>query len=161
MDGVIGLAFNDKKEVLLIKRRDIPIWIIPGGGIEDGETPEEAMIREFQEETGFRIKIKRKAAIYRQDNKKDIHLFVCQIIFGKPTLGPETKEINFFDSNQIPSLSHPSIREWLDDEGRNLPTPIHRKIKPVSKLMVLSNIFKHPILVARFFLAKIGIRVNI
>lgn len=29
------------------------IWIAPGGGVEPGETPEEAMVRELTEETGF------------------------------------------------------------------------------------------------------------
>ena len=28
-------------------------WITPGGGIDDGESPEEAVIREIREETGF------------------------------------------------------------------------------------------------------------
>lgn len=161
MDGVIGLAFKRKNEVLLIKRRDVPIWVIPGGGIENGETPEEAMAREFLEETGFKVKIKRKVAVYRQNHKKDIHLFTCQILSGKPTLGPETKDIGFFDYDSIPSLSHPALKEWLDDETENSPVIIYRDVKPISNLMVLSNFFKHPTLVIRFFLTKIGIRINL
>jgi 8-oxo-dGTP pyrophosphatase MutT (NUDIX family) len=34
-----------------------PIWITPGGGIEAGESPAEAAVREFQEETGVAIDI--------------------------------------------------------------------------------------------------------
>ena len=32
-------------------------WTLPGGGIEFGETPETAVIREFEEETGLRVQI--------------------------------------------------------------------------------------------------------
>jgi 8-oxo-dGTP pyrophosphatase MutT (NUDIX family) len=34
-----------------------PIWITPGGGIEPGESPAAAAVREFQEETGIAIDI--------------------------------------------------------------------------------------------------------
>ena len=31
-------------------------WLIPGGGLEEDETPEECCIRETEEETGFIVK---------------------------------------------------------------------------------------------------------
>ena len=31
-------------------------WLVPGGGLEEGETPEECVIREVEEETGFIVK---------------------------------------------------------------------------------------------------------
>lgn len=34
-----------------------PIWITPGGGIEPGESPAEAAVREFLEETGIAIDV--------------------------------------------------------------------------------------------------------
>ena len=37
MPGSSVIAFDkDKRKIVLVKRRDIPIWVIPGGGIEDG-----------------------------------------------------------------------------------------------------------------------------
>ncbi|MFK7934056.1 MAG: NUDIX hydrolase [Saprospiraceae bacterium] len=45
-----GVVFNEKKEALLIYRRDF--WDLPKGKIDPGETPEEAAVREVQEETG-------------------------------------------------------------------------------------------------------------
>ena len=36
-------------------RRDLGAWTIPKGGVEPGETPLAAAIREFTEETGFEI----------------------------------------------------------------------------------------------------------
>ncbi len=57
---VVGLLFDyDKKYVVLI-RKTHPEWQQgklngPGGHIEEFETPEQAMIREFQEETGYYV----------------------------------------------------------------------------------------------------------
>lgn len=53
---------NDKRQVLLFlrdNRPDIPYpntWDIPGGHVEDGETPEQCIAREMQEEIGIRLK---------------------------------------------------------------------------------------------------------
>lgn len=45
-----GLVFNDKKEFLLIQRRGW--WDLPKGKIDEGESREEAALREVLEETG-------------------------------------------------------------------------------------------------------------
>ena len=48
----IYLVKNDNK-VLLTWNKNLQTWIPVGGHIEQGETPEEAIIREVKEETGF------------------------------------------------------------------------------------------------------------
>ena len=45
-----GVVYNAKKEILLIHR--LGVWDLPKGKIDDGETPEQAAIREVEEETG-------------------------------------------------------------------------------------------------------------
>jgi 8-oxo-dGTP pyrophosphatase MutT (NUDIX family) len=32
---------------------DVGLWIVPGGGVDNGETLEQAVLREIEEETGF------------------------------------------------------------------------------------------------------------
>ena len=62
---VVALITNPSGEVLLAKRHqpdNFQIhdkWEFPGGGIEFGEDPEMALIREVKEETGLEIKIVR------------------------------------------------------------------------------------------------------
>lgn len=58
---VVGLVFSDDLShvVLLRKRRSAPEHLAgrlsgPGGRVEDGEYPLQAMVREFHEETGVR-----------------------------------------------------------------------------------------------------------
>ena len=54
------VILKDEKYVLLqqlIKDQNRSFWGMPGGGIEDGETAEEAAIREAKEETNLDIKL--------------------------------------------------------------------------------------------------------
>ena len=78
----IGIIFNhNKDEVLLVKRRDVPVWILPGGGVDTNETPEEALLREIQEETGYQVQITRKSAEYSPINRLAAFtsVYVCTI----------------------------------------------------------------------------------
>ncbi|KAH1806492.1 hypothetical protein KXX35_009502, partial [Aspergillus fumigatus] len=64
--GTMGLLFRGGK-VLLIKRRakagvngevlSPESWAFPGGAVDPGETPEVAVVREFQEEVGLAVRL--------------------------------------------------------------------------------------------------------
>ena len=58
---VKGIVVLDNK-ILLLKRvkpstDGLGFWELPGGGLEHGETPDQALIRELKEETGLDIVI--------------------------------------------------------------------------------------------------------
>lgn len=58
--GVGAVIWNDRKEVLLIRRTKEPRigqWSLPGGKIEKGESLEDALLREVLEETGLEVEI--------------------------------------------------------------------------------------------------------
>lgn len=59
LDRVCGALIRGEK--ILMVRHQTPgtraFWTLPGGGVEDGETPEAAVIREVREETGLHVSV--------------------------------------------------------------------------------------------------------
>ena len=60
-EGSSILFVNDRRQVLLFLRDDKPdiaypnMWDVPGGHVEPGETPEQCIVREMDEEMGIRL----------------------------------------------------------------------------------------------------------
>ena len=56
--GVVARTVGGEREYLLVEASGRPgEWVLPKGHIEPGETPEEAAVREVQEEAGVRAEI--------------------------------------------------------------------------------------------------------
>lgn len=152
---------RSQKKILLVKRRDVPVWVIPGGGIEKGETSEMAAIRETKEESGFDIKIIRKVAEYtHRGSHKRNNLFEAVVVGGKARLSNESKDVAFFDVGNLPDPHHPLISDWLKDLDKKSENVIRREIQGVTIKQALSQFHKHPVAVIRFILTRFGIRIN-
>ncbi|MEM8728032.1 MAG: NUDIX domain-containing protein [Chlamydiota bacterium] len=161
-ESVNGIVFSkDRKEVLLTKRRDVPVWVLPGGGIELEESPEEGVIREIREETGYRVTILRKVAEYTPPNRLTRHtyLFECSVIGGRATLTSETQGIAFFPIDHLP-LTPPPYPDWISDSLRQSPAPLHKPISGVTYIDLFKHFLYHPILVCRFLLSRLGLPIN-
>ena len=65
--GASAVVVSDG-QVLLIKRRDVEVWALPGGAIDSGESTAQAAIREVKEETGIDIDLVRLVGIYSSPN---------------------------------------------------------------------------------------------
>ena len=86
--GVYALIFNGES-ILLAHRRDIDWWNLPGGGMEAGETVDEAMIREVREETGLKVRVEQLVGVYSKPQKQEVVLtFRCAVIGGTLHVGP-------------------------------------------------------------------------
>jgi 8-oxo-dGTP diphosphatase len=57
--GAVGFVFNPRGEVLLVEHVLHPRlpWGAPGGWLDPGETPGEAVVREMREEVGLSVEI--------------------------------------------------------------------------------------------------------
>ena len=104
--GVSGVVLNQKGQVLLIQRNDSKAWSLPGGGVEDGESPDQAVVREIKEETGLDVGVIRLTGIYIRYLWKKNLLFVykCQVKGGVLTKSEETDDFRWINLKQVSVL---------------------------------------------------------
>lgn len=161
-EAAIAILFNEKRDqVLLVRRRDIPVYVPPGGGIDPGELPEQAALREALEETGVDVKIVRKVGEYSPKNRlaKPTHVF--EGVAERENLTPtnETLGAKFFPLNALPEPMAPPHLEWIHEAQENLPL-IQREISSVSYFQLLRGMVLYPKITFLFLLTKLGIHLN-
>ncbi len=114
--GVFALIFNHEKHILLGHRQDIDWWNLPGGGMEYGETVDEAVCREVREETGLEVKVERLVGVYSKPQKQEVVLtFLCQVIGGTLQPTEETRESRYFAPEALPENTLPKHRQRIED----------------------------------------------
>lgn len=114
--GAFNVVICNQK-VLLVKRRDFPLWDIPGGVVESDELPSEAAIREMYEETGYEVQIDYEFARYIDKTRNDCqHLFKSHIINGElKRTTTETRDLRWFSLNRLPLLIIPNRKRQIRD----------------------------------------------
>jgi ADP-ribose pyrophosphatase YjhB (NUDIX family) len=110
---VRGAAFREGKILLVREMLDEGRWTLPGGWMDMGDTPGGAAAREFREETGYEVRVRKLAAVYDRDRHGHPPylfsiikmFFIVEITGGHPLDSIETGESAFFSVNQLPELS--------------------------------------------------------
>lgn len=91
---------------------EIPYFFLPGGAIEEGETPSESAARECLEETGYRVRILEETAFERKyDFPWDGKVHACKTIFFVGVLDQE-----WVAPPQVEDASYHRGVDWIDEK---------------------------------------------
>ncbi|MGC9393649.1 MAG: NUDIX hydrolase [Anaerolineae bacterium] len=122
--GAFAVIFDDAGRVLLCHRRDIDMWNLPGGGMESGELPTDAVIREVKEETGLDVAIERLVGVYGKPDRDDlVFAFTCNVTGGQLTETDESDACQYFALDDIPLNTNPKQIERVYDAVKPTDQP--------------------------------------
>lgn len=126
--GVRGVVLRGD-EVLLVRHGYTPGWHLPGGGVEPGETFEEALAKELLEEGNVRVTgAPRLHALFQNRNassRDHVAVYVVRAFeYGGP-LAPsfEIQEAKFFPLSALPDGTTQSTRRRLAEILEGTPPP--------------------------------------
>lgn len=159
--GLLVIQDESGKECLALIHRLKPsktnpeiiddFFVVPGGGVEEGEKIEETAVREIQEELGIQSETLR--LLYTQENETNVHnYFLCKYVDGKfgtgtgpeftdsehikkgghyiPTLIPLTE---IYNTNLVPSELKNALQSDLVLNGFNMENIRYRDISKVQE----------------------------
>ena len=115
--GVGGVVVRDGR-VLLIRRGKEPLygrWVIPGGTVERGETLEEALVREMEEETQLRVEPLEVLTVFdriqREGGRVVYHYvivdFLCRWRSGEAKAASDALEVAWAGPADLPRFDLP------------------------------------------------------
>ena len=119
-----GIVLIEGDKVALIERHraGLDYFVFPGGGVDDGESPEQAAIRETMEELGIKVTIRQKVIEIQLGQKSRQIYFLVEQTGGEFGTG---KGEEYTDSDP----NHP-------EEGIYIPVWM-----PIDELMLHQNIY--------------------
>lgn len=108
--GVFAAVRDSENRILCVKLNyGSGNWTLPGGHLEQFESPLDCVKREVLEETGFVVQPGKLISIYSAPEKDDLVLvFGAEVIDSNGfTSNDEIVEIGFFSFDELPKQIHP------------------------------------------------------
>lgn len=125
--GVNAVIVATDGRVLLALRDRPPIWNLPGGSVEAGETPWDAAVRETREEVGLDVAVDRLTGVYdRSPDGDPVLVFACRVLGGEPGPTAEAVRVEWFRPDRLPEPVNPYQPERIADALRAEPGPALR-----------------------------------
>jgi len=120
-----GIVLIQDNKVALIERHraGLDYFVFPGGGVDEGETPEQAAIREAMEELGIEISIKQMVAEVRLGEKSKQVYFLVEQTGGEFGTGIGEE---YTDSDPANSEEGIYIPVWMPIDQ----LPLHQNVYP-------------------------------
>ncbi len=128
----VDIIIERDGRVALIERKNTPFgWALPGGFVNEGESVEQAAVREAKEETGLDVALVDLLYVY-SDPRRDPRHHTLSVVFvatarGTAHAGDDARSVKWFRLDELPTLVF-DHRFILDDyllwrENGRRPTP--------------------------------------
>jgi ADP-ribose pyrophosphatase YjhB (NUDIX family) len=108
--GTNVIVLKDDK-ILLTLRSDVPMWCLPGGGVDPGESVAHCAVREVFEETGLQVELNALVGIYSRPfwGLDGDHVVVFTAVPVGGQLQPEKAEVSDIGYFAVDELPEPLI----------------------------------------------------
>ena len=105
----------EDEKICLVRGQGENDWALPGGFGEVSYSPTENILKEIEEETGFKAKVERLLAVFDtnrfqlQSKQYTKFVFGCKLLDGQFQENQEIADLQFFAIDQLPALSEKRI----------------------------------------------------
>ncbi|OGZ29928.1 MAG: hypothetical protein A2931_00985 [Candidatus Niyogibacteria bacterium RIFCSPLOWO2_01_FULL_45_48] len=150
----VAVVINGGKVLIMHRiKNGKEYYNFPGGGVEKGETVEQAVLREVKEETSLEIKIEKPLYHHIYDNGGEQFFYLCRYVSGEPKLdeGNELRDMQkgganyyepvWYEIGKISQLLfYPlEIKDWflkdVKSDFKNTPREAKIKISDLRQLV--------------------------
>jgi len=126
--GTSIIFVNDQKQVLLFLRDDKPdipypnMWDVPGGHVDDGETPEQCIVREMKEEMELDLEDFQLFSVMEFTDRIEYTFWKKENLDRRSITLHEGQKLKWFTDSEAKNTTLAyGFNEIVDDFFKNLP----------------------------------------
>jgi len=124
LEVAVGVIFNDCGQILIARRPDHQhqggLWEFPGGKLEVGETPRQALDRELKEELAIRVESASPLITLRHDypdRRVRLHVWRVERFSGMPC-GMQGQPLNWVSRSDLARFEFPAANRPIVNAAR-------------------------------------------
>jgi 8-oxo-dGTP diphosphatase len=127
--SVRAVIVNDGRMLLMKRSRDgHKFYTLVGGGIDEGETPEQALLREVREESSIEVRDPKLIATLNDSQFGEQLIYLCDYMGGTPALTADSGEAT------------------QNEQGTNLYEPLWIALGDLAEITLLPHELKFALL---------------